>query len=47
MIVAVKIDGVSPVDNRPSVNYLNKFLKKKYIYILHMTHDTQHVVKIV
>ena len=32
----IKLDGVCPVDNRTSTNYLHQFVKKKKI---HMTHD--------
>ena len=34
-------DGVSSVDNRPSTNYHNHFVKKKYTW--HMTPDTWHL----
>ena len=36
-----KLDGVNPVDNRPSTNYLNQFVKKKLQ--AHMKGDTSHV----
>ena len=38
-----KLDGVGPVDNRPSTDKLHHFVKKKYIYIKnymrHLTRD--------
>ena len=29
----MKLDGVGPVDNRPSDKYLHNFVQKKYIYV--------------
>ena len=28
-----KLDGVGPIDNRPSTDYFNQFVKKKKVYI--------------
>ena len=39
-----KLDGIGPVDNRPSTDKLHHFVKKKYIYI-HVTHDMWHVTR--
>ena len=39
LVVSPKLDGVSPVDNRPSTNKLQKFVRKKEKN-LHMTCDT-------
>ena len=36
-----KLGGVSPVDNRPSINYLKYFVKKKIIK--DVTIDTSHL----
>ena len=36
----IKLDGVGPVDNRPSNDKLHHFVKKKYIYIYIVTCDT-------
>ena len=39
-----KLDGVGPVDNRPSTDELHYFVKKKMGHVTrdtgHMTHDT-------
>ena len=39
---AVKLDGVGPVDNRPSTDKLHHFVqkKKKKNYMRHVTRDT-------
>ena len=40
-----KLDGVGPVDNRPSTNKLHHFVKKLKIKKLwHVTHDMWHVI---
>ena len=36
----MKLDGVGPVDNRPTTDYLQHFVKKKYH--LQLTPDTWH-----
>ena len=38
--VKLKLDGVGPVDNRPSTDKLHQFVKKKKNYMWHATHDT-------
>ena len=40
-----KLDGVGPVDNRPSTDYLHQFVKKrkKRKKMWHMTRDTWHM----
>ena len=40
-VIQSKLDGVGPVDNRPSP-YLRPFIKKKN-YMWHLTRDTWHV----
>ena len=35
----VKLDGVGPVDNRPSTDKLHHIVKKKIKKIWHVTHD--------
>ena len=37
---AKKLDGVGPVDNRPSTNKLHHFVRK-----LHVTHDMRHMTR--
>ena len=37
ILVVFKLDGVGPVDNRPSTNKLHHFVQKK---MLHLTRDT-------
>ena len=37
-----KLDGLGPVDNRPSTNYLDHFVPPKK---LHLTCDTWHVTR--
>ena len=43
----MKLDGVGPVDNRPSTDMLHEIVKKKKIHVTHdmwdVTHDTWHV----
>ena len=44
----LKLDGVGPVDNRPSTDKLHHIVKKKKMWYLtrdtrHMTHDTWHM----
>ena len=39
MRISKKVDGVGPIDNRPSIDKLYHFVKKK----LHVTLDTWHV----
>ena len=34
-----KLDGVGPVDNRPSTDKLHHIIRKKKNYILHVTCD--------
>ena len=42
------VDGVGPVDNRPSTDYLHQFVQKNITCdTWHVTHDTWHVVIIV
>ena len=43
--INIKLDGVSPVDNRPSTNKLHHFVKQKKITcdMWHMTFETWHV----
>ena len=41
----LKLDGVGPVDHRPSTNKLHHFVqKKKKNYMWHVTRDMWHVV---
>ena len=40
-----KLDGVGPVDNRPSTNKLHHFVKKRTKKMWHMTCDTCHVTR--
>ena len=38
-----KLDGVGPVDNRPSTDMLYHFVKKKKSDMGHLTPDTGHL----
>ena len=38
-----KLDGVGPIDNRPSTNKLHHFVQKKKCYTWHVTRDMWHV----
>ena len=38
--VIYKLDGVGPVDNNPSFDYLHDFKKRKKENKLHMSNDT-------
>ena len=40
-----RLDGVGPVDSRPSTNKLHHFVQKKNIYIWHVTCDMWHVTR--
>ena len=41
-----KLDGVGPVDNRPSTEKLHHFVQKKMTYdIWHVTRDMWHVTR--
>ena len=43
-LIALKLDGVGPVDNRPSTDELHNFVKKKVTCDMwHVTCDTWHV----
>ena len=39
-----KLDGVGPMDNRPSINKIYNFVKKERKIKWHLTPDTGHVV---
>ena len=38
-----KLDGVGPVDNRPSTDKFHHFVRKKQQQKKHVTRDTSHV----
>ena len=40
-----KLDGVGPVDNRPSTNKLHHFVRKKEKEMWHVTRDMWHVTR--
>ena len=43
----MKLDGVGPVDNRPSTDKLHHFVwrRRKKCYMWHVTHDMWHVTR--
>ena len=47
LVRLIKLDGIGPVDNRPSTNKLHHFVKKKWkkCDIWHMTRDTWHMTR--
>ena len=42
-LVLCKLDGVGPVDNRPSTDKLHHFVQINYMW--HVTHDTWHLTR--